>query len=134
MTDASWQRVRSASAASAPQVEAERGAKGTLQPIDRQQSYLCDPSDLAGGWPRPDERRFRYCPVQCAECGAVVQAAKFSMQHTSVQWNGAAVRQCAEFAERTAAGEQTPLIERCDAMRASIETAVREGRVPVAPP
>jgi hypothetical protein len=89
---------------------------------------------LANGAARPDERRFRYCPVQCAECGAIVQAAKFSMQHTSVQWNGAAVRQCAEFAGRTAAGEQTPLIERCDAMRASIETAVREGRVPVAPP
>jgi hypothetical protein len=89
---------------------------------------------LATGAARPDERRFRYCPVQCAECGAIVQAAKFSMQHTSVQWNGAAMRQCAEFATRTAAGEQTPLIERCDAMRASIETAVREGRVPVAPP
>lgn len=88
----------------------------------------------ANGAVRPDERRFRYCPVQCAECGAVVQAAKFSLQHTSVQWNDAAVRQCAEFAKRTAAGEQTPLIERCDAMRASIETAVREGRVPVAPP
>ncbi len=88
----------------------------------------------ANGAARPDERRFHYCPVQCAECGAVVQAAKFSLQHTSVQWNDAAVRQCAEFAQRTAAGEQTPLIERCDAMRASIETAVREGRVLVAPP
>ncbi len=89
---------------------------------------------LATGAARPDERRFRFCPVRCAECGAVVQAAKFSMQHTSVQWNGAAVGQCAEFARRTAAGEQTPLIERCDAMRASIETAVREGLLPVAPP
>lgn len=89
---------------------------------------------LATGTARPDERRFRYCRVQCAQCGATVQAAKFSMQHTSVQWNRAAVRQCAEFAERTAVGEQTPLIERCDTMRASIEIAVREGRVPVAPP
>ncbi len=83
---------------------------------------------------RPDERRFRYCPVRCAECGAVVQAAKFSVQHTSVQWDATAVRRCAEFAERAAAGEHTPLIERCEAMRASIETAVREGRLPVAPP
>jgi len=91
-------------------------------------------SAAAGGWPRPDERQFRYCPVECAECGAIVQVAKFSMQHTSVQWDGTAVRQCAEFAERTAAGEQTPLIERCEAMRVSIEMAVREGRVPVAPP
>jgi hypothetical protein len=89
---------------------------------------------LASGAARPDERRFRYCPVQCAECGAVVRAAKFSMQHTSVQWNGAAVRRCAEFAQRTAAGEQTPLIERCDALRTSIDAAVREGRLPVVPP
>jgi hypothetical protein len=89
---------------------------------------------LADGAARPDERQFRYCPVQCAECGAVVQAAKFSAQHTSVQWDVAAVRQCAEFACRAAAGEQTPLIERCDAMRASIEVAVREARLPLAPP
>ncbi len=88
----------------------------------------------AADGPRPDERRFRYCPVQCAECGAVVQAAKFSEQHTSVQWDATAVRRCAEFSRAAAAGEQTALIERCDAMRASIETAVRAGRLPVAPP
>jgi hypothetical protein len=86
------------------------------------------------GAARPDERRFWYCPVQCAECGAVVQAAKFSTQHTSVQWDVAAVRRCAEFARRAAAGEQTPLIERCDAMRASIDGAVLDGRLRVAPP
>jgi hypothetical protein len=51
-----------------------------------------------------------------------------------VQWDAAAVQHCAEFARRTAAGEQTPLIERCGAMRASIETAAGEGRLPVAPP
>jgi hypothetical protein len=89
---------------------------------------------LPGGAARPDERQSRYCPVQCAECGAVVLAAKFSSQHTSVQWDVAAVRQCAEFARRRAAGEQTPLIERCDAMRGSIELATLDGRLPVAPP
>jgi hypothetical protein len=83
---------------------------------------------------RPDERQALYCPVECRECGAVVLAAKFSVQHTSVQWDVAAVRQCAEFARRTAAGEQTPLIERCGAMRASIEIAGLEGRLPVSPP
>ncbi len=83
---------------------------------------------------RLDERQSRYCPVECAECGAVVLAAKFSVQHTSVQWDAAAVRQCAEFARRAALGEQTPLIERCGAMRASIEAAALEGRLPVAPP
>ncbi|MGO8957919.1 MAG: hypothetical protein ACLQFR_11195 [Streptosporangiaceae bacterium] len=89
---------------------------------------------LPDGAARPDERRARYCEVACAECGAVVLAAKFSVQHTSVQWDAAAVRRCAEFARRAAAGEQTALIERCGAMRASVERAALDGRLPVAPP
>jgi hypothetical protein len=89
---------------------------------------------LAGGAARPDERQSCYREVECGTCGAVVRAAKFSIQHTSVQWDAAAVRQCAEFARRTAAGEQTSLIERCGSMRASIDAAVLEGRLPVAPP
>ncbi|HTZ93800.1 MAG TPA: hypothetical protein VMB74_15515 [Streptosporangiaceae bacterium] len=89
---------------------------------------------LPGGAARPDERLSRYCPVECAQCGAVVLAAKFSSQHTSVQWDAAAVRQCAEFTRRRKAGEETPLIERCDAMRGSIELAALDGRLPVAPP
>jgi hypothetical protein len=102
---------------------------------------MTDGVRLAGDWQplpsgaaRPDERRSRYCPVQCRECGAVVLAAKFSSQHTSVQWDAAAVRQCAEFARRRLAGELTPLIERCDAMRGSIEVAALDGRLPVSPP
>ena len=89
---------------------------------------------LPGGGARPDERQSRYSAVECSTCGAVVLAAKFSVQHTSVQWDAAAVRRCAEFTRRTAVGEQTPLIERCGAMRASIESAAVEGRLPVAPP
>jgi hypothetical protein len=95
---------------------------------------LTDWEALPDGAARPDERQSRYCPVECAQCGAVVLAAKFSVQHTSVQWDAAALRQCAEFARRTAIGEQTPLIERCGAMRASIEDAALQGRLPVAPP
>jgi hypothetical protein len=95
---------------------------------------LTDWEALPDGAARPDERQSRYCPVECAQCGAVVLAAKFSVQHTSVQWTAAAVGQCAEFARRTALGEQTPLIERCAAMRATIEDAALEGRLPVAPP
>jgi hypothetical protein len=102
-----------------------RGA-GDLQPGDWQA--------LPGGAARPDERRSSYCPVACRECGAVVLAAKFSVHHTSVQWDAAAVRRCAEFGRRAAAGEQTPLIERCASLRASIEEAALAGRVPVAPP
>jgi len=89
---------------------------------------------LPGGAARPDERRSRYCEVQCRQCGAVVLAAKFSSQHTSVQWDAAAVGQCTEFARRRLAGEQTPLIERCEAMRGSIEIAVFDGWLPVSPP
>jgi hypothetical protein len=83
---------------------------------------------------RPDERNSQYRSVTCAGCGAVVQAAKFSVQHTSVQWDAAAVSRCTEFGRRVAAGERTPEIERCEAMRASIEAAALEGRLPVAPP
>jgi hypothetical protein len=89
---------------------------------------------LPDGAARPDERQSLYVPVRCRECDATVLAAKFSVQHTSVQWDAAAVGQCAEFAGRRAVGEQTPLIERCAAMRASIETAALEGRLPVSPP
>jgi hypothetical protein len=89
---------------------------------------------LPGGRARPDERQSEYREVICEACGAIVRAAKFSVQHTSVQWDAAAVRQCAEFARRAAAGEQTALIERCGSMRASIEAAALEGRLPVAPP
>jgi hypothetical protein len=64
----------------------------------------------------------------------VVLAAKFSRQHTSVQWDAASVRQCTEFAHRRLAGEQTPLIERCDSMRSSVEVAALDGRLPVSPP
>lgn len=89
---------------------------------------------LPDGGARPDERMSRYCQVECGACGAVVRAAKFSFQHTSVQWDAAALSQCAEFARRTASGEQTPLIERCASMRASIEAAALSGDLPVSPP
>jgi hypothetical protein len=93
--------------------------------------------DVAGGTSgaaRPDERIARYGEVACERCGAVVRAAKFSFQHTSVQWDAAAVRQCAEFAGRAAQGEQTALIERCASMRDSIHAAALDGRLPVVSP
>jgi len=89
---------------------------------------------LPGGAARPDERQSQYCRVECRACGARVLAAKFSFQHTSVQWDGAAVRQCAEFSRRVAVGEQTPLIESCGAMSDSIRAAALDGRLPVVPP
>ena len=105
------------------------GVAGPLLPLDGQQITRRGPGETV-----EDERSLQYRRVRCADCGAVVLAAKFSIQHTSVQWDAAAVRRCAEFGRRVAAGEQTPLIERCEAMRASIEAAALDGRLPVAPP
>jgi len=99
------------------------GMAGPLLPLDGQHSAQRGPGETD-----------YYSSVTCSGCGAVVLAAKFSIQHTSVQWDAAAVRRCAEFGRRVAAGEQTPLIERCEAMRASIEAAALDGRLPVAPP
>jgi hypothetical protein len=61
----------------------------------------------------------------------VVQVAKFSLQHTSVQWSADGVRGCAEFA---AAGGLSALVPTCASLRDSIEDAVAGGRVEVLPP
>jgi hypothetical protein len=63
-----------------------------------------------------------------------VQVAKFSPQHTVVQWNPESVRACAEFAAEAAEGRPSALIEGCTSLRDSIERAVAEGRVEVSAP
>jgi hypothetical protein len=82
-----------------------------------------------------DERRASVAPVRCAHCGAAVQVAKFSPQHTSVQWTAAAAASCAEFravwaATRSGGGP----IEGCRALRDSIDAAVAAGTLAVCPP
>ena len=81
-----------------------------------------------------DERESVLQPVECERCGASALVAKFSPQHTSVQWSLESVRACAEFSARVVAGEQTALIEACAGMRASIDRAVLEGRLAISPP
>ncbi len=88
----------------------------------------------AGADAPSDERSWQYADVRCARCGAVVEVVKFSLQHTSVQWTAEAVVTCAEFAACVAAGRSPALIASCDSLRASIDAAVREGRVDVLPP
>jgi hypothetical protein len=83
---------------------------------------------------RTDERPWRYAPVACAQCGVVVQVAKFSLQHTSVQWSDSAVRGCAEFSAVVAAGQNPALVPTCASLRDSIDDAVAGGRVEVLPP
>jgi len=85
----------------------------------------------AGG---SDERRIGYRWVGCDRCGAAVQVAKFSPQHTVVQWNPESVRACAEFTAGAADGKPSALIEGCGSLRDSIDRAVLQGRLEVSPP
>jgi len=95
-------------------------------------------ADGLGGGPPPatwaDEREAGFRPVECERCGAMALVAKFSPQHTSVQWSLAAVRACAEFSVRAAAGEPTALIDACASLRDSIDRAVLDGRLEISPP
>ena len=81
-----------------------------------------------------DERFAAFCPVECGRCGAGVLAAKFSPQHTSVQWTAAAVRACVEFSVAAAIGQPSALVEGCGSLRDSIDAAVTAGRLEVSPP
>ena len=65
-----------------------------------------------------DERYAAFASVQCGRCGAAVLAAKFSPQHTSVQWTAAAVPVVLEF---SAAGRPSALVEGCGSLRDSID-------------
>jgi hypothetical protein len=93
------------------------------------------PADPARSPARPpDEREAGQARVSCGRCGAAVLAAKFSPRHTSVQWTAVALAACAEFGTRTAAGEQTALIDGCASLRASIDAAVQAGGLRLAAP
>ncbi len=78
-----------------------------------------------------DERHLAWCPVECARCGAAVLAAKFSPEHTSVQWTAAAVRTCLEF---SASVRPSALVQGCGSLRDSIDAAAAAGRLTVSPP
>ena len=81
-----------------------------------------------------DERDAGLRRMECDRCAAAVLVVKFSRQHTSVQWSPAAVRACAEFSARAAAGEQSALIGTCGGLREAIDRAVSQGRLEVCPP
>jgi hypothetical protein len=81
-----------------------------------------------------DERAWHYVPVACERCAAVVEVAKFSLPHTSIQWTGQAVQRCAEFSAALAGGRPSALVPTCVSLRASIDAAVGAGRVEILPP
>lgn len=86
-----------------------------------------------------DERHAVLREVTCERCAAVVWATKFSPQHTSVQWNADAVAKCAEYAASRAdnadrADRARVPLRTCASLWATIDRAVREGRLEVKSP
>ena len=69
-----------------------------------------------------------YAELPCARCDALVRVRKSSMQQTSVQWTTGATRRCAAFARN---GRPNALVPTCPDLRASIDDAVRAGRLGV---
>ena len=70
--------------------------------------------------------------VACRRCATTVLVRKSSHAQTSVQWRGDSGESCAELAEHRAAGRHPALVPACEALRASIDDAVRDGRLQVA--
>ena len=64
-----------------------------------------------------------YAELSCARCYAQVRVRKSSPQQTSVQWTTDATRQCPI--------ELSALVPACPDLRASIDDAVRAGKLEV---
>jgi len=63
--------------------------------------------------------------VSCMDCLVSVEVRKNSEHQTAIQWAPDAQGMCPEMARRAG------IHESCPRLRASIEAAVREGRLPV---
>ena len=70
----------------------------------------------------------RLVEVACLDCLARVGVKKNSEHHTSIQWTGEARAHCPELSRRPSGRESHPA---CPRLMASIEAAVRDGRVPI---
>jgi hypothetical protein len=78
-----------------------------------------------------DQKRYlegHLVEVSCLDCLATVKVRKNSEPHTSIQWTDEAVAHCTEFARR---GAERSVMESCPRLKASIETAVRDGALEV---
>ena len=69
-----------------------------------------------------------FSPITCTSCGIEALVKKNSHQHTSVQWPAGGVASCPEIGAERAA-DPNALILGCSRLKASIEDAVRDGRV-----
>ncbi len=70
-------------------------------------------------------------PVACDRCGTEVLVHKSSYHQTSVQWSGTAAQQCEMLRDAADADRLDVEAHSCPALRASIDRAVVEGRLPV---
>jgi len=68
-------------------------------------------------------------PVECRHCTATVEVKKLGPGYTSVQWNSAAVKQCAHFAAEREAGHTSSRSRGCPKLSKSIAHAVAEGHL-----
>ena len=69
--------------------------------------------------------------VSCLDCLARVLVKKNSEFHTSIQWTAEAQSACAEFARKNMEAGHRVVHESCSRLKASIDAAVREGRLRV---
>ena len=69
-----------------------------------------------------------FSPVTCASCGIEALVKKNSRKHTSVQWPPGGVASCPEIGAERAA-DPNALVLGCSRLKASIEDAVRDGRM-----
>ena len=87
---------------------------------------------------RPDERDetpgWALREVACRRCGTQVLVRKSSVAQTSIQWRGDSAERCAELAAHRDAGVHPALVPACEALRGSIDEAVRDGLLEVADP
>ena len=73
----------------------------------------------------------RLTEVACLDCLARVGVKKNSEHHTSIQWSQEARVACPELARRDAGAAGRDYHHGCPRLTASIDDAVREGRIPI---
>lgn len=71
-------------------------------------------------------------PLRCSECRAQVLVQKNSWEHTSVQWNSDARRQCSAFGDNAdGAGRPGAPRPTCPSLLATITSAAAQGLIDV---
>lgn len=70
--------------------------------------------------------------VACFDCLVTVEVRKNSEHQTAIQWSAGTQDQCPELARRSGpTGQRHSIHEGCPRLMASIDSAVREGRLPI---